>query len=136
MPIHDAEHGEAKRPRLNFMTDIHNPLSPTPYQPTTADTAMIDRPFSAILSKLGQQTKNQLSDKKLIVYDLKVNSPYLTEEYKNDGWNRLENAIHSIQNNERPSESLEVLYQLSENLCQNDQAAHLYDKLDLYVEII
>lgn len=69
MSIHNIEYGKPKRPRLDIKTETHSPISS--YQSNNTDITMIDRPFSNILSKLGQQTKSQLSDKKLIVYDLK-----------------------------------------------------------------
>ncbi|EIE88987.1 hypothetical protein RO3G_13698 [Rhizopus delemar RA 99-880] len=70
-----------------------------------------------------------LSDRKLIVHDLKVERPNLPEEYEQDAWNRLKRAISSIKQDEAQHDSLEVLYQLCENLCQYDKAQELYDLL-------
>ncbi|KAI8645755.1 Cullin family-domain-containing protein [Parasitella parasitica] len=87
--------------------------------------------FSRYLSNSFQHSQKHpiLSDSKLVVYDLKVDRPDLPEEYEEIAWNRLKVAIHAIQKNEPNVESLEVLYQLCENLCQYDKAEKLYKQL-------
>ncbi|KAI8099695.1 Cullin family-domain-containing protein [Halteromyces radiatus] len=121
------EHDYSKRPRLdNFESSssiIHT------YQSPMVDIPMTERPFSNVLINLGRQTKHQLSDKKLIVYDLKVDSPSLPDGYQDNVWSTLQNSIYAIQQNHSPSESLEVLYQLCENLCQHELGSQLYDHL-------
>ncbi|KAF1802692.1 Cullin, partial [Mucor lusitanicus] len=98
-------------------------------------------PFSRYLSNSFQHSQKHpiLSDSKLVVYDLKVDRPELPTDYEETAWNRLKAAIHAIQKNEPPSESLEVLYQLCENLCQYDKAEtlyhHLYEECRRYIEI-
>ncbi|ORZ23283.1 Cullin [Absidia repens] len=93
-------------------------------------TSATPLPFSTVLTNLGRQTKNhQLSDKKFIVYDLKVASPSFPEEYEVEAWKRLQSAIYEIQNSQQPSESLETLYQICENLCQQELSQKLYENL-------
>ncbi|GAA5816112.1 hypothetical protein MFLAVUS_009635 [Mucor flavus] len=88
-------------------------------------------PFSAFLSKSFRQNEKHpvLSDKKLIVYDLKVERPDLPVDYEENAWNRLKIAIHAIQQNQPSPESLEVLYQLCENICQYEKSQKLYELL-------
>ncbi|KAI9244156.1 Cullin family-domain-containing protein [Helicostylum pulchrum] len=88
-------------------------------------------PFSAFLSKSFRQNEKHpvLSDKKLIVYDLKVERPDLPVDYEENAWNRLKIAIHAIQQNQPSPESLEVLYQLCENICQYEKFQKLYELL-------
>ncbi|KAI8380560.1 Cullin [Choanephora cucurbitarum] len=89
-------------------------------------------PFSQYLSNsLHNQKHPILSDKKLIVYDLKIDGSTLGQEegYREQSWKRLQTAIHAIQSSQPCPESLEVLYQLCEDLCQYGYAQELYDHL-------
>ncbi|KAG2227353.1 hypothetical protein INT45_004308 [Circinella minor] len=91
------------------------------------------RPFSSFLSSSFRRSKKHpvLSDKKLIVYNLKVERPPLPEGFEQDAWKKLKQAIHAIQNHTQPIESLEVLYQLCENLCQYNLGEKLCDQLNI-----
>ncbi|KAI8382305.1 Cullin family-domain-containing protein [Blakeslea trispora] len=105
-----------KRPRLGEQ------IAPQ-YQPL---------PFSQYLSKsLHNQKHPILSDKKLIVYDLKIDGSTLEQEqdYRQLSWKRLQRAIHAIQTEQPCPESLEVLYQLCEDLCQYGHTRELYEHL-------
>ncbi|KAI7880098.1 cullin 4 [Lichtheimia hyalospora FSU 10163] len=89
-----------------------------------------NRPFSAFFNSVRRSKKHPvLSDKKLIVYNLRVERPPLPIGYEDNAWKRLEEAIHAIQQNQQPKESLEVLYQLCENLCQYNLGNKLCDQL-------
>ncbi|CDS07259.1 hypothetical protein LRAMOSA01208 [Lichtheimia ramosa] len=104
-----------KRPRLDI---------------ADSSTSNENRPFSAFFSSVRRSKKHPvLSDKKLIVYNLRVERPPLAQGYEDDAWRRLEEAIHAIQHNQQPKESLEVLYQLCENLCQYNLGMKLCDQL-------
>ncbi|SAM08790.1 hypothetical protein [Absidia glauca] len=127
-----------KRPRLDTYTNDSISSLPSSFDPSAslpagmATPMTIDStstPFSAVLINLGRQTKHQLSDTKLIVYDLKVDSPSLPEGYEIEAWNRLQEAVYAIQGNSKPSESLEALYQICENLCQHDHSQQIYNNL-------
>ncbi|OAC99490.1 Cullin [Mucor lusitanicus CBS 277.49] len=121
-----------KRPKLDNMVEQSSSMSSAGFMPL---------PFSRYLSNSFQHSQKHpiLSDSKLVVYDLKVDRPELPTDYEETAWNRLKAAIHAIQKNEPPSESLEVLYQLCENLCQYDKAEtlyhHLYEECRRYIEI-
>ncbi|KAI7898057.1 Cullin family-domain-containing protein [Cokeromyces recurvatus] len=102
------------------------------YDQSVISSASSQLPFSNYLSNSHQHNRKHpvLSDKKLIVYDLKVDRPELDFTYEESALLRLKNAIHSIQNNQLNNlESLEVLYQLCENLCQYDRSKQLFNLL-------
>ncbi|KAI9499099.1 cullin 4 [Zychaea mexicana] len=89
------------------------------------------RPFSSFLSSSSFRRSKKhpvLSDKKLIVYNLKVERPPLPDQFEEDAWTKLKQAIHAIQSHTKPTESLEVLYQLCENLCQYNLGEKLCDQ--------
>ncbi|KAI8881581.1 Cullin-domain-containing protein, partial [Backusella circina FSU 941] len=85
--------------------------------------------FSTFLSNSVGNNKRHpvLSDKKLVTYDLKVERPELPLYYEQNSLNRLGTAISAIHNNQPVPESLEVLYQLCEDLCQYDKAEAVYE---------
>ncbi|KAL0073294.1 Cullin [Phycomyces blakesleeanus] len=116
-----------KRPRLDNPLTINN----EPYDEVMSEPQTPSLPFSAFLSNSLHRTQRLpiLSDEKLIVYDLKVERPVLPNGYEESAWERLKQAIHAIHKNTPIKESLEVLYQLSENLCQYDLAEALYGRL-------
>ncbi|KAI7888366.1 Cullin [Mucor mucedo] len=115
-----TEREAIKRPRLDSISDLD--VFPDKEQ---------QLPFSTFLSNSFRHNEKHpiLSDKKLVVYDLKVERPDLPLYYEKNAWDRLEIAIHAIQQNQPSPESLEVLYQLCENLCQYDKAQGLYELL-------
>ncbi|KAI8066197.1 Cullin family-domain-containing protein [Gilbertella persicaria] len=109
------------------MTDWELVKRPKLENGSNASTYFQQLPFSQYLTNAIHNQKHPiLSDKKLIVYDLKIDKPELDEAYKHASWLRLERAIHAIQHNQPCAESLEVLYQLCEDLCQYDFARDLY----------
>ncbi|KAI8388291.1 Cullin [Radiomyces spectabilis] len=95
------------------------------------------RPFSERLSNSSRHTKRHpiLSDKKLIVYDLKVERPALPADYEEKTWIRLQHAVHAMLQQEPVDDSLEALYQLCENLCQYDLAENLYQRLHHEIKV-
>ncbi|KAG0168743.1 Cullin-4B [Apophysomyces sp. BC1015] len=113
---------DQKRPRLNPTTENDQD-----------DVLMTDdrRPFSAFLTNSMRRTNRHpiLSDKKLVVYDLKVERPALPEGYEESAWRSLNEAIHAIHTGKVLTESLEVLYQLCEDLCQYDLAERVFSRL-------
>lgn len=66
--------------------------------------------------------------KKLIIKNLK-GKPKLPENYQQETWERLREAIVAIQTSKSIKSSLEELYQAVENMCSHKMAAQLYDKL-------
>ncbi|KAI7869720.1 cullin-4A [Spinellus fusiger] len=110
------------------------PLSISTTRPDTmsSEPPTPSLPFSTFLSNSMHRTQRMpvLSDKKLMVYD-KVERPPLSTGYEDNAWRRLQYAIHCIQQHKACEESLEVLYQLSENLCQYELVENLYQRLRL-----
>ncbi|KAI8974998.1 Cullin family-domain-containing protein [Pilobolus umbonatus] len=88
-------------------------------------------PFSNLLSNSIMRDKRNpiVSDKKLIVYDLKVERPPLPVDYEKNAWERLKLAIYAVFEQQPSPESLEVLYLLCENLCQYDKSEELVASL-------
>lgn len=67
------------------------------------------------------------STKKLVIKNFE--KPKLPENYKQQTWEKLKNAVIAIQTSKSISTSQEELYQAVENLCSNGMASFLYDGL-------
>ncbi|XP_054712277.1 cullin-4A-like [Uloborus diversus] len=80
---------------------------------------------SPLLSKPG-------ATKKLVIKNFE--KPKLPENYKQQTWDKLKNAVVAIQTSKPISTSQEELYQAVENLCSNNMAAFLYDGLRVLCE--
>ncbi|ORE00963.1 Cullin repeat-containing protein [Rhizopus microsporus var. microsporus] len=72
-----------------------------------------------------------LSDRTITVHNLRLHKPQLSTEYEHNAWSTLKQAIKAIKCQECPQESLEILYQSCECLCQYDKAQELYDLLHM-----
>lgn len=68
------------------------------------------------------------SSKKLTIVPLKV-KPKLPENFEEESWNKLKEAIKAIHNSSSVGYSLEELYKAVEDLCQHKMAAKLYERL-------
>ncbi|XP_071950198.1 cullin-4A-like [Antedon mediterranea] len=66
--------------------------------------------------------------KKLIIKNFKV-KPELPENYQEETWERLKEAVQAIHNSRAIKYSLEELYQAVENMCSHKMSASLYEKL-------
>ena len=55
--------------------------------------------------------------------------PNLPENYGEETWDKLRQAIHAVHNQRPICYSLEELYQAVENMCSHKMAAKLYDNL-------
>ena len=58
----------------------------------------------------------------------------LPENYSEQAWEKLKQAIHAVHHQEHISYSLEELYQAVENMCSHKMAARLYDSLKVELE--
>ncbi|PRD26335.1 UNVERIFIED_CONTAM: Cullin-4A [Trichonephila clavipes] len=67
------------------------------------------------------------STKKLVIKNF--DKPRLPENYKQQTWEKLKNAVIAIQTSKSISTSQEELYQAVENLCSNGMASFLYEGL-------
>uniref|UniRef100_A0A452TQJ6 Cullin family profile domain-containing protein n=1 Tax=Ursus maritimus TaxID=29073 RepID=A0A452TQJ6_URSMA len=68
------------------------------------------------------------SVKKLVIKNFKV-KPLILENYTEETWQKLKEAVRAIQNNISVKYSLEELYQSDENLCSYNLSANLYKQL-------
>uniref|UniRef100_A0A5G2QMC5 Cullin family profile domain-containing protein n=1 Tax=Sus scrofa TaxID=9823 RepID=A0A5G2QMC5_PIG len=68
------------------------------------------------------------SVKKLVIRNFK-DKPLMLENYTEETWQKLKEAVQAIQNNISVKYSLEELYQSVENLCSYDLSANLYKQL-------
>ena len=60
--------------------------------------------------------------------------PQLPENYQEQTWERLKEAVQAIHNSRPIKYSLEELYQAVENMCSHKMSAPLYDKLKVVCE--
>ncbi|XP_055981823.1 cullin-4B isoform X2 [Sorex fumeus] len=68
------------------------------------------------------------SAKKLVIKNFK-DKPKLPENYTDETWNKLKEAVEAIQNSTSIKYNLEELYQAVENLCSYKISANLYKQL-------
>ncbi|XP_033637591.1 cullin-4A-like [Asterias rubens] len=73
------------------------------------------------------------SSKKLVIKNFKVR-PELPENYQEQTWQRLKEAVEAIHTSRPIKYSLEELYQAVENMCSHKMSAALYDKLKIVCE--
>ncbi|XP_077746588.1 cullin-4B-like isoform X4 [Canis aureus] len=68
------------------------------------------------------------SVKKLVIRNFK-DKPLILENYTEEAWQKLKEAVQAIQNNTCVQYSLEELYQSVKNLCSYNLSANLYKQL-------
>ncbi|XP_072674493.1 cullin-4B-like isoform X4 [Canis lupus baileyi] len=68
------------------------------------------------------------SVKKLVIRNFK-DKPLILENYTEEAWQKLKEAVQAIQNNTSVQYSLEELYQSVKNLCSYNLSANLYKQL-------
>ncbi|KAJ8348761.1 hypothetical protein SKAU_G00273500 [Synaphobranchus kaupii] len=71
--------------------------------------------------------------KKLVIKNFKE-KPKLPENYTDDTWQKLKEAVEAIQNSTSIKYNLEELYQAVENLCSHKISAKLYKQLRVVCE--
>lgn len=71
--------------------------------------------------------------KKLVIKNFK-DKPKLPENYTNETWQKLKEAVEAIQNSTSIKYNLEELYQAVENLCSHKISAKLYKQLRVVCE--
>ncbi|RXM36917.1 Cullin-4A [Acipenser ruthenus] len=76
---------------------------------------------SALVTKPG-------ASKKLVIKNFK-DRPKLSDNYTQDTWKKLQEAVGAIQNSTSIKYNLEELYQAVENLCSYKVSATLYKQL-------
>ncbi|XP_035581771.1 cullin-4B-like isoform X2 [Zalophus californianus] len=80
------------------------------------------------LSSFASIKLNTGSVKKLVIKNFK-DKPLILENYTEETWQKLKEAVQAIQNNICVKYSLEELYQSVENLCSYNLSANLYKQL-------
>ncbi|XP_064455149.1 cullin-4A-like [Ornithodoros turicata] len=103
--------------------------------PAMTDTGNQKRPnYSSLTGSNGVTrtvsplaTSKPSSAKKLIIKNFE--KPRLPENYQEEAWSQLKEAVVAIQCSRPISTSQEELYQAVENLCSHKMAAQLYDNL-------
>ncbi|KAL6260573.1 hypothetical protein P5V15_008094 [Pogonomyrmex californicus] len=73
------------------------------------------------------------SAKKLVIKNFK-NKPKLPENYQEQTWEKLQEAVVAIQTSKSIRYSLEELYQAVENMCNHKMASTLYTNLTILTE--
>ncbi|KYM98338.1 Cullin-4B, partial [Cyphomyrmex costatus] len=73
------------------------------------------------------------SAKKLVIKNFR-NKPKLPENYQEETWEKLQEAVVAIQTSKSIRYSLEELYQAVENMCNHKMASTLYSNLTILTE--
>lgn len=81
-----------------------------------------------ILSSFASIKPNTSSVKKLVIKNFK-DKTLMLENYTEETWQKLKEAVQAIQNNTSIEYSLEELYQSVENLCSYNLSVNLYERL-------
>lgn len=71
--------------------------------------------------------------KKIVIKNFR-DKPKLPENYQENTWDKLKEAVIAIQTSKSIKSSLEELYQAVENMCSHKMAAILYDNLRILCE--
>jgi len=154
MPLSNAAKSplsdEQKRDKKRRLSDHNNQVSP-PNQKTLKrlkeDTSenMTDSQkkanFSALSSPnngFNRHTSPLVNNKpgaakKLVIKNFKE-KPKLPENYQEQTWGKLKEAVDAIHHSTAISSSLEELYQAVENMCSHKMAAQLYEELKVVCE--
>ncbi|RLU23086.1 hypothetical protein DMN91_005364 [Ooceraea biroi] len=87
------------------------------------------------VNKISQNLANAKpgSAKKLIIKNFK-HKPKLPENYQEQTWEKLQEAVVAIQTSKSIGYSLEELYQAVENMCNHKMASTLYTNLTILTE--
>uniref|UniRef100_A0A0L8HIV0 Cullin-4A n=1 Tax=Octopus bimaculoides TaxID=37653 RepID=A0A0L8HIV0_OCTBM len=98
-----------RRPNFSALTNSSNGISRHHASPLNA----ANRPAAA---------------KKLVIKNFK-DKPKLPENYQQDTWQKLKEAVEAIHNSHSIKSCLEELYQAVENLCSHKMSATIYEQL-------
>ncbi|XP_071860494.1 cullin 4 isoform X1 [Bombus fervidus] len=135
--------GAAKRSKLSAVavTEINEIENMTDTAATTTDTQKRAN-FSALtvgnpngVNKISPSLASAKpgTARKLVIKNFK-NKPKLPENYQEQTWEKLQEAVIAIQTSKSIRYSLEELYQAVENMCNHKMASTLYTKLTRLTE--
>ncbi|XP_059823721.1 cullin-4A-like isoform X1 [Hypanus sabinus] len=109
-------------------------VRPAQAQEEMADDGQRRANFSALpgyvngLSRVGETGGKPAASRKLLIKNFK-DKPKLPDSYTQDTWQKLHEAVGTIQNSTSIKYNLEELYQAVENLCSYKVSATLYKQL-------
>ncbi|XP_062907312.1 cullin-4A-like isoform X2 [Mobula hypostoma] len=109
-------------------------VRPTQDQEEMADDGQCRANFSALpghvngLSRVAETGGKPAASRKLLIKNFK-DKPKLPDSYTQDTWQKLHEAVGTIQNSTSIKYNLEELYQAVENLCSYKVSATLYKQL-------
>ncbi|KAG8229663.1 hypothetical protein J437_LFUL008596 [Ladona fulva] len=133
-----AKHRNTKR---NSYPNIEeNTLKKKLREETMTDTSQKRPNFSALSNPNGMSKNSTLVNakpgaaKKLVIKNFKE-KPKLPENYQEQTWDKLKEAVVAIQTSKSIGYSLEELYQAVENMCNHKMASQLYTKLNELTEL-
>jgi cullin-4 len=86
--------------------------------------------FSINIQK--QQKNGKQNQKKLVIKNFKT-QPKIPENFEEELWKQLKDAIHAVHN-QKISQNYEELYKAVENLCYHKMADSLYKNLQEEIE--
>ena len=90
-----------------------------------------------MLSQLAKPDKAGSAPKKLVIKPLKVR-PKLPDNFERDTWARLQTAVRAVHAKQAVGHSLEELYRAVEDMCLQNMASVVYDRLrgecELHIE--
>lgn len=102
--------------------------------PKRANFSALSPPSNGFTNRAAQLANNKpTSSKKLVIKNFKAR-PELPENYQEQTWSRLKDAVQAIHESRAIKYSLEELYQAVENMCSHKMSATLYDKLKVVCE--
>nr|CAG4649961.1 EOG090X01NX [Sida crystallina] len=115
-----------------------NQVSEVAKKPTMEEQTSKRANFSALantnsLAKTPLTKPVTSSVKKVVIKNLK-GIPKLPENYQDEAWKNLKEAVIAIQNSRSIESTLETLYQAVHNLCSHNFAPHVYGKLKELIE--
>lgn len=139
-------YGAAKRSKLSTATAAAVAVTEIDEIENMTDTAATDTQKRANFSALTVGNPNGVNKispsltsakpgttKKLVIKNFK-NKPKLPENYQEQTWEKLQEAVIAIQTSKSIRYSLEELYQAVENMCNHKMASTLYTKLTRLTE--
>lgn len=138
--LHDQQKNEEennhKRRRLNDtnishkrIKDCENPTDMTDSQKRANFSALSSPGTNGISRHASPLTSNKPgTTKKLVIKNFKE-KPKLPDNYQQETWGKLREAVDAIHTSRAIRSSLEELYQAVENMCSYKMSASLYDQL-------
>uniref|UniRef100_T1IZT0 Cullin family profile domain-containing protein n=1 Tax=Strigamia maritima TaxID=126957 RepID=T1IZT0_STRMM len=117
---HNFDYPQSKRVKENEMSEV--PV------PKRANFSALTNPNGVSKSASPLANNKPGGTKKIIIKNFK-DKPKLPENYQEETWDKLKEAVIAIQTSTSITSSLEELYQAVENMCSHKMASILYENL-------